>query len=208
MQLEHRGKGKTHVRTSAKCTDTIFLSDIPVYSAISTNPGQSRTLYYELRIIALGAEKKHSFRRKPDEDEDAGIALGFLAPPYPSWRLPGWHRASLGVHSDDGRRYVDDTFGGVDFVSPFRKNDVVGIGMTFSPPGYQGGKAKVDVFFTRNGKREGGWNLHEERDKEQDGGDVSGLEGRHDLLAAVGCFGVVEFEVRMGREEWMFRPST
>lgn len=142
------------------------------------------------------------------DEADAGIAVGFLAPPYPSWRLPGWHRASLGVHGDDGRRYVDNSFGGQNFTQPFRKGDVVGIGMTFSVvPAYQiGGNGKVEVFFTRNGKRDEGWDLHEERDRDQEEGDVTGLEGQHDLLAAVGCFGGVEFEVRFRREEWLFKP--
>lgn len=84
----------------------------------------------------------------------------------------------------------------------------MGIGMTFSPPRYVGGKNKVDVFFVRNGKREGRWNLHEERDQEQDGGDVFGLEGDHDLLGAVGCFGGVEFEVRCFWEDWAYQPNT
>jgi len=142
-------------------------------------------------------------------EADAGLALGFLAPPYPSWRLPGWHRASLGVHGDDGRRYVDNSYGGQDFTQPFRKGDVVGIGMTFhasSPYQANDAKRQADVFFTRNGKRDGGWNLHEERDIEQEAGNVIGLEGEHDLLAAVGCFGGVEFEVMFRREAWMFRP--
>lgn len=135
--------------------------------------------------------------------------MGYVAPPYPPWRQPGWHRASLGVHSDDGRRYVDDPYGGQEFTRPFKKGDVLGIGMSFSPLGnpVAGTKKMVDVFFTRNGKRDGAWNLHEERDKEQDGGDVSGLQGECDLLAAVGVFGAVEFEAIFRREEWTYNPA-
>ena len=43
---------------------------------------------------------------RPREAEQSGAALGFVAPPYPPFRLPGWQRGSLAVHSDDGRRYV------------------------------------------------------------------------------------------------------
>ncbi|KAI7594575.1 hypothetical protein KC316_g1055 [Hortaea werneckii] len=154
-------------------------------------------------------------------ESDAGIAIGLLAPPYPSWRLPGWHRGSLGVHGDDGRRYVDNSYGGRDFTSAFRKGDVVGLGLRIFPlpppqtqtqrQGTKGGGVKrtVEVFFTRNGKLDGtgkGWNLHEERDQEEDTGDVRGLEGDHDILAAVGVFGKVELEVRCRREEWAFKP--
>ena len=139
--------------------------------------------------------------------EEAGIAIGFLAPPYPSWRLPGWHRASIGVHGDDGRRFVDDSYGGVDFVSPFRPNDTVGIVMTYSPPTYAGGKMRVKCFFTRNGRQEGDWDLHEEVDADADVGNVEGLEGGRDVLSAVGCFGGCEFEVVFAESAWKFRPE-
>ncbi|KAK6387874.1 hypothetical protein LTR65_008329 [Meristemomyces frigidus] len=197
VSLHQPGVGRTHVRTTSKCTDSIFLSDIPLYVSASILP---RSIYYELLVLSMG-------HHHGDESE-AGIAIGFLAPPYPSWRLPGWHRASLGVHGDDGRRYVDNSFGGQDFTQAFRKGDVVGIGMTFTAgPAYQRArKNRVDIFFTRNGKRDGGWDLHEEQDQEQEEGDVTGLEGQHDLLAAVGCFGGVEFEVRFRKEEWLFKP--
>jgi hypothetical protein len=114
----------------------------------------------------------------------------------------------VGVHSDDGHRYVDDSYGGEEFTRPFKKGDVLGLGMMFSPPQYAGGDAKnkVEVFFTRNGKKDGGWNLHEERDREQDGGSVVGLEGEHDLLAAVGVFGAVEAEVSFSRNNWAYKP--
>jgi hypothetical protein len=65
---------------------------------------------------------------------------------------------------------------------------------------------RAEVFFTRNGKREGGWDLHEEKDRDVEEGNVNGLEGEHDLLAAVGVFGSVEFECVFRREEWMFKP--
>ena len=198
IQLSSKGPGRTRIKTSAKCTDTVFLSDVPLYSAFSPQNLQTpRMIYFEIRIIFLGEESRFSKFRK--EEADVGITLGFLAPPYPFWRLPGWHRASLGVHGDDGRRYVDDSYGGLDFTSAFRAKDVIGIGMAF--------KQDIEIFLTRNGKREGSWNLHEERDKEQDGGNVFGLEGQHDLLAAVGCFGACEFEVMFRKEDWVFKPS-
>ncbi|KAF2770221.1 hypothetical protein EJ03DRAFT_342900 [Teratosphaeria nubilosa] len=185
-----RRQGRTHVKTTKPCADTILLSDVPLLipSAFTSVPNQqARTIYFELHVIHMGASG----------EGDAGIAIGFLAPPYPSWRLPGWHRASLGVHGDDGRRYVDDSWGGRDFVDPFIPGDVVGLGMKFG--------SKIEVFFTRNGRSEAGWDLHEERDSQTEEGDVFGLEGKHDLLAAIGVFGDVEFEVCFEREGWMFR---
>ena len=199
VQLSQVGRGRMHGRTSPRCADSILLSDVPLYTATT---GQPKTIYYEVHIKSMG--ESGSWRKKADE---ASIAIGFAAPPYPSWRLPGWHRASLAVHGDDGRRYIEDSFGGKDFVKPFKKGDIVGIGMTFSPPSYGGGKNGCEVFFTRNGKKEGSWDLHEERDRDQDGGDIFGLEGGHELLAAVGCYGGVEFEVRFRREDWRFKPE-
>ncbi|OQO01976.1 hypothetical protein B0A48_12449 [Cryoendolithus antarcticus] len=201
VSLECRRPGQTHIRTTSKCTDTIFLSDIPVYAALSDNPlmtERAKTVYFEIQVLAMGSNTPGS--------GDAGIAIGFVAPPYPSWRLPGWHRASLGVHGDDGRRYVDDSYGGKDFTHAFRRGDVVGIGMHYQIPHQAGGKSRCEVFYTRNGKREGSWDLHEERDRDQEEGDVTGLEGENDLLAAVGCFGGVQFEARFRKEEWKFRP--
>jgi hypothetical protein len=64
---------------------------------------------------------------------------------------------------------------------------------------------KVDVFFTRNGNKEGEWNLHEELDASRDLG-VEGLDGQFDLYAAVGCFGAVEFDCLFNRRDWLWLP--
>ncbi|KAL9104309.1 MAG: hypothetical protein Q9163_000750 [Psora crenata] len=113
----------------------------------------------------------------------------------------------------DGRRFVNDWLGGIDFTDPFKAGDTVGIGMSFSlpnqPPAYNFApeqallKSEVEVFFTRNGLKEGGWNLHEERDYEK---GVDGLEGLFDLYGAIGIFGGAEFRIIFKREEWLWRP--
>lgn len=195
--------GRSYVRTSEGISDTIMLSDVPIYSANRQSPlstGQPHTLYFELKVMAMGD------RYGTGKNIESGIAIGFAAAPYPAWRLPGWHRGSLGVHGDDGRRYIDNSYGGIEFTGPFKKDDVVGIGMTFKPP-VHGDRVSMrcDVFFTRNGKRENGWDLHEERPIDNDAGDIIGLEGEHDLLAAVGVFGSVEFEAVFRSEEWLFK---
>ncbi|KXS94077.1 hypothetical protein AC578_9217 [Pseudocercospora eumusae] len=195
--------GTSYVRTGSGISDTILLSDVPIYAAQHHTPlatGQQRTIYFEVKIMGMGD------RYGTGKNVESGIAIGFVAPPYPAWRLPGWHRGSLGVHSDDGRRYVDNSYGGVEFVPSFGKGDVVGIGMTFHPP-IHGDRitTRCDVFFTRNGKREKGWDLHEEQPKNVDAGDIGGLEGEHDLLAAVGVFGSVEFECIFNQENWLFK---
>ena len=159
-----------------------------------------------MHVLGIGRAGGHqSF-----QEADAGVAIGFVAPPYPTWRLPGWQRGSLAVHGDDGRRYVNDPEGGADFTTAFKTGDTVGIGMVFgipSGPNANRPKADVQVFFTRNGKREDGWDLHEQRDADTGiEGGVIGLEGEHDLLGAVGVFGGCDFAVRFAPGEWMYRP--
>ena len=85
--------------------------------------------------------------------------------------MPGWERGSMAVHADDGCRYVNDTDGGKDFVSPLRAGETVGMGVTYSAAGEAGFSAKHDalrgdVFFTRDGTKVGGWSLQEEIDAE------------------------------------------
>jgi hypothetical protein len=109
---------------------------------------------------------------------------------------------------------VNDDSGGKDFTRPFKRGETVGIGMTFvrkvmdQPPAYGevpvAAQMDVEVFFTRDGKRVGGWDIHEELDAEDL--PITGLEGAHDLYAAVGTFNAVEFEVRFADEDWLYKP--
>ena len=108
---------------------------------------------------------------------------------------------------------MNDPFGGSDFTTFFKPDDVVGIGMTFSPPksppsydqSQMGKILDIDVFFTRNGKKEGGWDGNEELDERSEGGTV-GLRGECDLFPAIGVFGGVDFEVYFSPENWRYNP--
>jgi hypothetical protein len=107
---------------------------------------------------------------------------------------------------------VNDSWGGKQFTDAFKLNDTVGLGMVFRLPehlneasGTRGKRLQVDVFFTRNGQREGGWDLHEEVD--QEAGGVEGLEGDYDLYGAIGLFGGVDFEVCFDPAGWLWKPS-
>ncbi len=206
--LVSRGIGVWNGSTRAGNRDACLVSNLPLYFAEVDSPLRTevtKTIYYEVRVLGLGG--------RGDSDESS-LALGFSALPYPTWRMPGWERGSLAVHSDDGRRYVADTWGGKSFTSPIQVGQTVGIGMTFSishnPPGYNEATFKsplaVDVFFTREGRREDGWDLHEELDATNDVG-VDGLEGNYDLHAAVGVFGPVDFEISFNRTNWLFQPN-
>ncbi|TVY40462.1 hypothetical protein LCER1_G009009, partial [Lachnellula cervina] len=205
-ELDRPRPGVWAGKTKASSSDSCITSSIPLYSVDAHSPmrtGWKKTIYYEVRI-------------SPRNRREVSLAMGFTAAPYPTFRLPGWHRGCLAVHGDDGSKYINDRWGGKDFIAPFRPGQTLGIGMTFAardldaPPSYGPAQTTeqvpidVEIFFTRDGKRDGGWDLHEEGDAEQDL-PVTGLEGFNDLYAAVGTFENVEFEIVFNHKEWMYQ---
>ncbi|KAJ5128421.1 hypothetical protein N7526_006587 [Penicillium atrosanguineum] len=169
---------------------------------------KSKMIYFEVKLLGLRAGPG-------SESDSSGFSIGFAAGPYPSWRSPGWERASLGVFSDDGCRFVNDSWGGRDFTSPINVGETVGIGIVFTLPENplamadalfeDRKKCKVEVFFTRNGRRAGGWDLHEETDEES--GGIEGLEGDFDLYGAIGLFGGVDFEAYFDPAAWLWKAD-
>ncbi|KAI1642636.1 uncharacterized protein F4817DRAFT_352274 [Daldinia loculata] len=193
--LTHVRPGVWTASSPRNSRDTCLATYPPLYHAAAHSPlvtgSLKKTAYYEVRILERGSRS-----------DEISLSLGFVAPPYPAFRLPGWHRGSLGVHGDDGHRYVNDRWGGKAFTSAFRRGETVGLGMEFCPR--NGGGVRVEVFLTRDGAERGRWDLHEETDREQDL-PVTGLEGYHDLCAAVGAFDKVAFEVVFAPELWRWR---
>ncbi|KAJ5979969.1 hypothetical protein N7481_007267 [Penicillium waksmanii] len=197
--------------------DCVVLTHLPLYFAAVDSPfAQSRkkTIYFELKLKGLRAGPGSG------GDDASGFTMGFAAGPYPSWRSPGWERGSLGVCSDDGCRFVNDSWGGRDFTTPVQIGETVGLGMVFDIPdrpilgtgtgdsdsdSKKSKRCKVEVFFTRNGRPAGGWNLHEEID--EDSGGVNGLEGDFDLYGAIGLFGGVDFESCFDPAGWLWKPT-
>ncbi|KAI1331047.1 SPRY domain-containing protein [Xylariaceae sp. FL0255] len=203
--FEERGHG-IWVGKMTGDQDTCLASYPPLYSVAADSPltyNRPRTIYYEVHIT----KGRHAgFTHEVD------LALGFVAPPFPPFRLPGWQRSSLGVHGDDGSRFINNDEGGQNCTAKFKPGETLGIGMRLDPG--QSGKAPIRVraFVTRNGKFDYSWDIHEELDGNlrapwnTDG--VTGLEGYHDLCAAVGVFNHVEFEIVFRPEMWKFNPET
>ncbi|KAI1464388.1 uncharacterized protein F4812DRAFT_210267 [Daldinia caldariorum] len=198
-----------------RAPDACLATYPPLYHAAAHSPlvtgTKRKTVYYEVRVLERGSRK-----------DEVSLALGYVAPPYPGFRLPGWHRGSVGVHGDDGHRYVNDRWGGKAFAAPFRRGETIGLGMEFSlgprrdnndhhhhnnnnndNNGMQA-QVRVEVFLTRDGAEAGRWDLHEETDREQDL-PVTGLEGYHDLCAAVGVFDQVACEIVFAPELWKWK---
>lgn len=195
LTLRQSSPSQWTVATKSGQQDTIILTHLPVFFAAVDSPlvtGRPKTIYFEIRVRRVS-------------NTESGIALGFAAKPYPVWRLPGWHRASWAVHGDDGRRFVNDSWGGREFVDAFRPGEVVGVGMRFSPSSSEEAGSGVGVearaFITRDGRGKPddprwSWDLDEERDERDEG--VYGLRGDGDLYPAIGVFGAVEFDVSFG----------
>ncbi|OAT05658.1 hypothetical protein, variant [Blastomyces gilchristii SLH14081] len=208
--LEVVNKGMWRGRTQDQNGDCILLTGLPVYFPAKDSPlvtERPKTIYFEAKLLA-----QHS----GINGQTSGFAIGFAAQPYPTWRSPGWERGSVGVFSDDGCRFVNDSWGGMEFTSPFKVGETIGLGMKFplpSPESFVQSQATgasptlpVEIFFTRDGKIVGSWDLHEEVD--EDTGGVEGLEGDFDLYGALGLFGGVEFEVCFNSSGWLWVPPT
>ncbi|KAF1914137.1 hypothetical protein BDU57DRAFT_282977 [Ampelomyces quisqualis] len=197
--------GHWRCRSHATCRDSTLLTNLPLYSVLHDSPlhtHRPKTIYFELKVTATG-------RRDPSLGQaDAGVAIGFAAPPYPTFRLPGWERGSLAVHGDDGRRYVNDAWGGVECTAAFADGDTLGVGITLSVaaerlPQRGHGWLDVDVWFTRNGEREARWDGMQEMDGRCGGGNA-GLRGECDLFPAVGVFGGVDFDLLLHPALWLY----
>lgn len=202
LSMVKRGFWKGSARTGAR--DSCLITAAPLYfvcADIPVHSGVSKTIYFEVKLRSLGSQHRST---------GGSFSLGFCGMPYPTWRLPGWERASLAVHGDDSRRYVNNTYGGMDFTSPFQVGDTMGLGIKFAvpenPPASSSSSPtlNIEVFFTRNGKLDGSWNVHEELDSLR---EIEGLDGTFDLYGALGTFGSVEFDCAFRRADWLWQAK-
>jgi hypothetical protein len=205
-QVSAVARGRWRGHSADANPDCVIMTQLPLYFPLEDSPfvrEQKKIIYFEVKLLAL--------RAGPSPHDSSGFSIGFVAQPYPSWRSPGWERGGLGVFSDDGCRFVNDSFGGRDFTTAFQVGETVGLGMEISLPDticsgeQKSKKCKVHIFFTRNGRRSEGWDLHEEVDA--DSGDVEGLEGDYDLYGAIGLFGGVDFESCFDPAGWLWKPE-
>ncbi|KAI9488507.1 concanavalin A-like lectin/glucanase domain-containing protein [Zychaea mexicana] len=94
-----------------------------------------------------GDDKVHSLHyfeiTVQEAKSDVVLSIGLSTKPYPLFRMPGWNNHSIGYHSDDGRKFIDDASGGQDYGPSWKKGDTVGCG--YSP-------TEGNVFFTKNGQ--------------------------------------------------------
>ena len=112
-KVERNRDGTTQIKSQFSAeTDKTLMSSLPVlWGKYRPREGASG-VYYEVDIEKLG--------------KDAVVAIGFGCLPYPTdFRLPGWHRQSAAVHSDDGFKFFENPDGGVPFTNPIKKKGTV-----------------------------------------------------------------------------------
>ncbi|SAM05393.1 hypothetical protein [Absidia glauca] len=114
-----------------------------------------------------------------DKPDTTTVAVGVTTQPYPSWRLPGWNRYSVGYFSSNGNKYFSSPFHGKPYGLTFRHGDVVGVGYRH---------CTGTLFFTRNGR------------KLDDA--VTGL--RWNLFPTIGATGPCQVHVNLGQAGFVF----
>jgi len=156
---------------------------------------------------------------RPGDSEDAiRLALGFVAGDDEVSKMPGCERWSIGIQCSEGQLFVNGD--GVDSAQTgaFGPGQQLGIGLTYavsnsvrqtedsgvsiaSPT-----SINVEVFVTRDGKKIGNWNLCDQL-RGPGGLSFEGLEGQHDLYAAVGTVGEANIDILLEQRDWLFEDN-
>ncbi|CAM1510029.1 Fc.00g003640.m01.CDS01 [Cosmosporella sp. VM-42] len=139
----------------SECT---VMSNLPV-------PKQNDVYYWETKIY--------------EKPENTLLSIGMATKPYPLFRLPGYHKYSVGYQSTGTRRY-NQPFNGTPYGPPVVQGDVIGVG--YRP-------RTGAIFFTRNGKK-----LDEV---------VHGLKSQN-FFPAIGAIGPAICHVNFGQAGFVF----
>ncbi|KAG0341364.1 Rsp5p-dependent ubiquitination, sorting of cargo proteins at the multivesicular body [Podila minutissima] len=102
-------------------------------ASVQTNlplPKQQEVYYWEVKV----------FEKSPNTT----ISVGVSTKPFPTSRLPGWNRHSVGYFSKDGQKYCNSPWSGYPYGPIYFEGDVIGCG--YRP-------RNGTIFFTRNGKK-------------------------------------------------------
>ncbi|KAI7826196.1 concanavalin A-like lectin/glucanase domain-containing protein, partial [Gamsiella multidivaricata] len=138
-------------------------------ACVQTNlplPKQQEVYYWEVKM----------FEKSPNTT----ISVGVSTKPYPTTRLPGWNRHSVGYFSHNGQKYCNSLWSGYPYGPIYFEGDVVGCG--YRP-------RNGTIFFTRNGKRIE---------------DAYTGFGRMNLFPTVGTTGPCVLHVNFGQSGFVF----
>ncbi|KAI8848436.1 hypothetical protein BC829DRAFT_394018 [Chytridium lagenaria] len=137
LEKTSSGGGGQILTFSKPATTVSLLSRLPIHIDPFT-PGRS-WFYFEVTIQEITISPNPTV-----------VSVGLATKPYPPFRHIGWNQHSVGFHSDDGRAFQDDPFGGRIFASPYTRGDTIGCG--YDP-------ARGAVFYTLNGTHLGDGSL-------------------------------------------------
>ncbi|KAF9945484.1 Rsp5p-dependent ubiquitination, sorting of cargo proteins at the multivesicular body [Mortierella alpina] len=149
--------------------DRTELSFFDRVASVQTNlplPKQQEVYYWEVKM----------FEKSPNTT----IAVGVSTKPYPTTRLPGWNRHSVGYFSNNGQKRCNSLWNNHPYGPPFFEGDVIGCG--YRP-------RNGTIFFTRNGKRIE---------------DAYTGFGRTNLFPTVGATGPCVLHVNFGQSGFVF----
>ncbi|KAF9985968.1 Rsp5p-dependent ubiquitination, sorting of cargo proteins at the multivesicular body [Mortierella antarctica] len=149
--------------------DRTELSFFDRVASVQTNlplPKQQEVYYWEVKM----------FEKSPNTT----IAVGVSTKPYPSTRLPGWNRHSVGYFSNNGQKHCNSLWNNHPYGPPYFEGDVIGCG--YRP-------RNGTIFFTRNGKRIE---------------DAYTGFGRTNLFPTVGATGPCVLHVNFGQSGFVF----
>jgi hypothetical protein len=195
------------VETKRRSRESSLLTTRPIYAARYHSPlvtGMPYIAYFEGEI------------RPVDDEDSVRLALGFVAGRDQASLMPGSERGSIGIHFRDQVLYMNHQRL---IKANFRPGEQIGIGIKFSKIDVDAQRVDdaqslavplspimVEVFLARDGKKAGSWNLSELR--EAAGLPFQGLEGHHDLYAAVGTFKEVNVDILFDKRDWRYDPMT
>lgn len=157
-------------------TEITFLADGP---GMAIREGGGNTVLANLPIPKLN-EVYYWEAKMYEKPAGTEVVVGLATKPYPSFRLPGWNKVSIGYFSSDGFKCHNYPFTASSLGPPLAEGDVLGVG--YRP-------RTGTVFFTRNGK------------KFED--SYTGLNG-FNLFPAIGANGACSVHVNLGQSGFVF----
>ncbi|KAG0747389.1 hypothetical protein G6F62_001464 [Rhizopus arrhizus] len=107
------------------------------------------------------------------------VSVGVATKPYPSWRLPGWNKHSIGYFSDTGNKHFSNPFIGRPYSYGYEEGDVIGVGYRHRTG---------TIFFTRNGRKL----------------DEACFGLRYNLFPTIGANGPCQIHVNLGQMGFVF----
>jgi hypothetical protein len=121
-------------------TEITFLADGP---GMAMREGGANTVLANLPIPKIN-EVYYFEAKMYEKPPSTEVVVGLATKPYPSFRMPGWNRISVGYFSSDGFKCHNYPFTAASHGPSLNEGDVLGVG--YRP-------RTGTVFFTKNGRK-------------------------------------------------------